>query len=423
MLFTLTTGVQATTYDAASDWLTTYPTATGAGGASSATSASWGAGNAWSAGEMSWNWTNQQASVGNSSLQVMTTYYLPSTGYTSAVTRNAGGGIVSFNPQVGTYSYTVPWQTYQFNPGQTIQQAVGQTVTQELALGNNGYLTFNGGRDTTVPTLPVAYSSAGASSGLINEVGAVTAALATSVEGFTTNGYGGGTFNDGGGKEYDTGQSGVFYNYGPTDVGSGISFDINRDFPSSATNDTLGITTDFGPTYVAWTAPTAGMVSVDMSAYDEYYSTNVTNADPGFYVLTSLGGPTAPIFSAPNETLSGSQYDTGNILSNPTTTIAGSTITNVSGSNPLGTGAAYGLQWMSGSFSVSAGETLYFASDPHHDQYQNHDNHLWGDDNPMVLSAVVNFNVVPEPSSLVLLAVAAVTLAASGLALAAWKRC
>ena len=115
--------------------------------------------------------------------------------------------------------------------------------------------------------------------------------------------------------------------------------DPNLEFPSSAAYDSLNLTDGFGPTYVAWTAPAAGSASVNMLAYDQYVNNTITDADPGFYVITSTAGPTAPIFSAPNYTLSGSQYQTSNLSVSPSTTIAGSNITDISGSNPLGTGA------------------------------------------------------------------------------------
>ena len=142
-LWSSVASAQSVTYDAAADWLSTYSTL---GTAAAATGATWGTGNAWSAGEMSWNWTNQQASTGNSSLQVLTTYYLPGTGYTSSAT--PGNVNATFNPQVASYSYTVPWQTYQFNPGQSTSRPSAETVTQQLALGTSGFVTKNGGRDS-----------------------------------------------------------------------------------------------------------------------------------------------------------------------------------------------------------------------------------------------------------------------------------
>ena len=71
-LFSLGVGAQAQTYNAATDWLSTFPTTASV---SAATTATWGVGNAWSAGEPSYNWTNQPAAKGNSSLQSVPTFY------------------------------------------------------------------------------------------------------------------------------------------------------------------------------------------------------------------------------------------------------------------------------------------------------------------------------------------------------------
>ena len=84
---------------------------------------------------MSWNWTNgpmytsgngyNHATAGSGNIQNLTTYYSPSTGYeTSGTSSNVSN--------IGTYNYTVPFQTYPLNPGSTINMAVGQTVTQML---------------------------------------------------------------------------------------------------------------------------------------------------------------------------------------------------------------------------------------------------------------------------------------------------
>ena len=94
---------------------------------------------------------------GSGNIQNLTTYYSPNTGYeTSGTTSNVSN--------IGTYNYTVPFQTYQLNPGATINMAVGQTVTQMLANGNDAYAGEK-------ITLPAGWTSNGATSGTIQEVG------------------------------------------------------------------------------------------------------------------------------------------------------------------------------------------------------------------------------------------------------------
>ncbi len=53
---------------------------------------------------------------------ILPTYYNASTGYLNSGTT-----------QVGTYTYTVPFKAYQFNPGQTNAVAVGEALTQQIA--------------------------------------------------------------------------------------------------------------------------------------------------------------------------------------------------------------------------------------------------------------------------------------------------
>ena len=82
-----------------------------------------------------------------------------------------------------------------------------------------------------------------------------------------------------------------------------------------------------------------------------------------------------------------------------------------------GSGFNNGLNWTSGQFTVSAGETIYFAIDPNHDYGQGSGlgARPEGNQDPISLQAIVNFTA-PEPSSFVLLGMAGV-----GTALAAWK--
>lgn len=81
---------------------------------------------------MNWNWTNgpiytsatgyQHATQGSGNIQNLTTYYTPNTtGYeTTGTSTNVS--------DIGTYTYTVPFQTYQLNPGSTINMAVGRAT-------------------------------------------------------------------------------------------------------------------------------------------------------------------------------------------------------------------------------------------------------------------------------------------------------
>jgi hypothetical protein len=428
-LFSMVAAAQATTYDMAANWASTYATTTAVVGASAAT---WGTtpegGQAWNAGELSWNWTNQLAVVGNSSLQVLTTYYQPSTGYqTNGATIQA------------TYTYTVPFQAYSFTPGANIHQAVGQTYTEQIASGKDP--EKNGGSDSSSVTLPSGDTSLGAASGYISETGkALVVPAVTTAAGFTTSAYNPqGSFNDGDGSEQNP-TAGVFYNYSATNAASTQLAGLNM--PSSSVNDVLDTNNILGPTYVAWTAPSNGVVtSMNLTAYD-IGGNKPSDGDPGVYVITSTAGPTAPIFSAQNwyNTGSGSpnQYS-GTSFTNLYSTIAGSSITigNTTGStgqtgsytipaNMINTYDAtasgtkeegvVGLNWVSGSFAVTAGETLWIVNDPAHDQFLTHGNHTAGTGiDALAMGAVISF--VPEPSSFVLLGMAGV-----GFALAAWKR-
>jgi hypothetical protein len=426
-LFSLAASARAATYDMAGDWASTYA---GTAAVAASSTPTWGAGGAWAAGELSWNWTNQQAVVGNSSLQALTTYYLPSTGYqTSGATIQA------------TYTYTVPFQAYQFTPGATIHQQTGETYTAQIASGHDP--EKNGGSDSSSLTLPSGDTSGGATSGYIVEVGkATTVPGVTGAAGFTTTAYAPtsmNSFNDGDGTEQGE-TAGVFYNYSATNFATTTLAGINM--PSSSVNDVLSTNNVLGPAYVSWTAPANGEVtSINMTAYDIGFN-KPSDGDPGLYVLTSTAGPTAPIFSAYNyyNTGSGSpnQYG-GSSFTNVGTTIAGSTITSGITTGSTGQSGSYtipanlinsydatasgtkeegviALNWVSGSFAVTAGEVLYFVNDPAHDQFLTHGNHSAGDgiDN-LAIGATINFT--PEPSSIVLLGMAGV-----GLAVVAWKR-
>jgi hypothetical protein len=418
-LFTLVTGAQASNlFDAASNWRGTYASTTAV---AAATASSWGAGvggygNTWSAGELSWNWTNQEGGAGNTSTQIIPTYYLPSTGYETSQTTNEA-----------TYNYTVPFAAYSFNPGQTNQVQVGATVVNQINYGK-GPSGAGGGGNQSALKLPtgVTVTSATTTSGTLQDIGKATGpASSTSVEGFSTTAYNpsGGKFTDGGGS-VQAAVSGVFYNYGSAATSTSLSA---LNFPSSSSTDTLQISENFGgPTYVAWTAPQGGYVTLSFTAADQ---TNSSDGDPGFYVLTpnGSGNPTL-LFEATNYSGSSNAQMVNN--GSPTTmqggyiqyTALGGSLSDYNPNyGPSGSGdPTVGLAFTSAtnSYYVTTGQTLYFTADPGHTLNPTHSNHAFGTGTDSVaLSAQVTLTAVPEPSSVVLLGMAGV-----GLAFAAWKR-
>jgi hypothetical protein len=412
-LFSSVAGAQAATvYNAATDWAATYANTAAV---LASTHASWGTEaqhpNAWSSGVLSWNWTNQLAVVGGSSLQSALTYYTP----------NTTGNETSGATIKGTFTYTVPFQAYQLNPGQSFQQAVGTTFTEQVASGFKP--EKNGGADSTAITLPTGVTSAGAATGLLNEVGAAKAVPGSNSAGFTTSAYNpqSSKFNDGDGS-VQAGMSGVFYNYATTNATSTSLGSLN--VPSGSGTNSVGMSNLFGPSYVAWTAPAGapgnGTAVVTLTASD---LDNADDGDAGFFVFSSLSGATMPLLSAQNYSPSGgagSQY-IANVYNNYTDTTGGSGGITAPGSTTLG--AASGtftgvtqVSWTSGSIAIQPGETLYFIDDPGHGQYQTHGNHSTGSGTDGT-ALKVSVSYTPEPSSIVLFSMAGV-----GLALAAWKR-
>jgi hypothetical protein len=400
-------------FNAASDWKATYAN-TAAVAAS--TSATWGNANgptAWSAGELSWNWTNQEAGNGATSTQIIPTYYLPSTGYETNQSTNEA-----------TYNYTVPFQAYTFNPGQTNQVAVGPTVVNQINYGK-GPTGLGGGGTQSALKLPSGTTvGSGAyapttTSGYLQDIGKATGpASNTSVEGFSTTSY-----NPSGGKFTD---GGVFYNYGAATTSTSLSA---LNFPSSSSTNTLQISENFGgPTFVAWTCPAtqAGSATISFSASDQ---TNSSDGNPGFYVLTANAlnptGPPTVLFEATNYAGSSNSAMANN--GNPTTmqggyindSALGGTINTSYDPNlgPSGAGdPTVGLQYTSTPFElyVTAGMTIYFVADPGHNENPTHSNHTFGTGTDSIaLSAQVDV-INPEPSSLVLFGIGAVVLAVVG---------
>ncbi|HTU25464.1 MAG TPA: hypothetical protein VMF30_08710, partial [Pirellulales bacterium] len=268
----MATITQASSYDVASDWKSTYANTAAV---TSSTTASWGAGGAWSAGEMSFNWVNEPGYANGNSWQYMENYY----------NSNSVGHLTSGGTVEATYTYTVPWQTYQFNPGQTIVQAVGTTMTAQISYGGKTVSDTNGS-DSNI-TLPSGVTNPnGSLSGTLTEIGAAkTNAANTSAAGFTTTAWSptSGTFHDGHGSVQDS-WSAVFYNYAATDETSSSLGSLNM--ASGSLHDVVNMANEFGPSYVAWTAPQGGYVSVNMAAYD---LANASDGDAGFYVIASQG--------------------------------------------------------------------------------------------------------------------------------------
>ena len=328
-------------------------------------------------------------------LQTLTSYYNP----------NTTGNLTSGNTVLETFTYTVPFQAYQFDPGSTINQQVGQTFTQQLASGLKPE-EFSPS-DAHAITLPAGFVSGGASSGYVTEVGAVRPGYLTDthVEGFTTTGYFGGeakTFNDGSGTELDA-TSGVFYNYSTNEMNlMGLLA-----FPDSATSDTLTLNNEFGPAYVAWTAPTGGTITVNTSAWDPV-GVSAPDGSPNFYVMTSTLGPANPILSATSFVAVGNNYEYGGIQSQTSTTVAGSSITDL-GAARLLFGPGFELDQRP-DFSQH-GEVLYFVDDPGHYQINSHDNHSTGDWTDS-LAVQTQISYTPEPSGIALLGLGAISLAA-----------
>ncbi len=391
---------RAQTYNVANDWLTTYPTTTAL---NAATTATWGVGHAWSAGQLSSNWTGNNSAVYNGpGFNILPTYYNPSTGYL-----NSGG------TQVGTFTYTVPFQAYQLNPGSTIHLAVGTALTEQIS---SGLLPFAGANSAlTLPTNTTVFGSA--SSGLLQEVGKISSyATATNVKGFDTTSWTTSSFHDGTDSILNS-PAGVFYNYSSNATFTGVAaFNAPKSagdplITGGTSYSTVTMNATLTPSYVGWTAPATGTVALNVNAWD--VGTNSNDGMPSFFVMTSTGGPTAPLLSAigfsgsPNGTPEDARF-TSNMSAVQGTLSA---IAALSGYN--GNGGGFGLNWQSGFINVTAGETLYFVADASHVWTPGWTAHAYeGFQDPIALSVVIN--ATPEPSSFLLMAMA-------GLALAAWK--
>ncbi|HTU26304.1 MAG TPA: hypothetical protein VMF30_12940, partial [Pirellulales bacterium] len=368
----------------------------------------------WSAGEMSWNWTNgptyisgnyTHATQGGPDFQNLTTYY-----NANSVGHETGGNGSTI---LSTYTYTVPFQTYQFNPGSTINQAVGLTVTGQLAAATDAYAGEK-------ITLPSNWVSNGSTSGTIEEVSHTENIASSSAYGFTTTGFNlQKSFDDGAsGNTVQDGVPGVFYNYGASTLSNQ---DPMLSTASSASTDTVTLEGSFGPTYVAWTAPSGGTVAINMNAWDLGYDNSTNDGVPSLYVISSTAGPTAPLMYVSNLANVGN----GNQVSGRNVPWAsannyGSTVGTVglTAGNLTGYTAASGFQaganWTA-TFSVTSGEVLYFVDDANHTNGNAHS--YEGSQDPIALQDQINFTPTPEPASVVLGALGGI-----GLLVVGWKR-
>ena len=192
---------------------------------------------------MSSNWANNITGVNATTgvgYEVLPTYYNPSTGYATS-----GSDV-----RIATYTYTVPFQTYQFNPGATLSMNMGMTTTEQLANGQNA----SSGERITLPT---SWTSNGAATGTVTGVAAVESIpSAGTTAGFTTTAFNiQKSFSDGAsGNTVPDEVPGVFYNYG---VDGKSSFDPLFSVASSGTDNVVTLAASLGPSYVAWTAPAA----------------------------------------------------------------------------------------------------------------------------------------------------------------------
>ena len=244
-------------------------------------------------GTTSFNWTNYEASTTTPySTQDFLTYYTPST-----VGQETSGATLKAN-----FTYTVPFQAYQLNPGSTFDQSVGTTLTEQLASGFK--IMKNGGASSRALALPTGFTSLGATTGSIQEVGAVKSdASGTMAIGFTTSVYNvqTSTQNDGSGKDIQE-EAGIFYNYAASNYTSSSLGGLNM--ASSPNTGELNFSSYFGPSYVAWTAPlgvTGNGTAVLSVKADDF--NNADDGSQGMYVFTSLpGGYASPLMQVTNIT-------------------------------------------------------------------------------------------------------------------------
>ncbi len=403
------------TSNLATDWLSTFPTTAAMAAATHSTwgnAANVGGTTIWSAGNLSYNWTNVESSTYmGANWEYLPTYYSASTGYATSGATN-----------IATYTYTVPFQAYQFTPGHTNQVAVSPNMTQQIT----SKLLTPGGAGVTLPsgwTITSNPTVASHTYGTIQEIGAVKELQSSeTIQGFTTTAYSASSsFSSGSQSLSANGVPGVWYNYGANATSSSLA---GLNIPNSAGDplysggtsySTVTLNPSMGPTYVAWTSPNAGTININLNAWDVGQKSG--DGTPSFFVMTSTAGPTAPLVSAYNSTPAQGNYFpfTENMSATQGTLNAIVSLSGFTGASSGG-GSGYGLSWQSGNISVTSGEVIYFVADPGHTYHNGHSYSSYqGGQNPLALNDVIAFT--PEPSSFVLMGLAGV-----GLALAAWRR-
>ena len=193
------------------------------------------------------------------------------------------------------------------------------------------------------------------------------------------------------------------YDYATTSSTSGSAAVLNQ--VTGPTANVVMMEGQLGPSYVAWTAPSAGTItSLSMTGWDIHESSSDNDGGIGLYVFNNTNHTyTSPMFSAP---------DAGLITTTPTATVGTAGVaTSAPTGFTLGNNAT-GVTWSASNIAVTAGEIIYFAADPGHDS-GNHD--YGGGNDPLALKLSIQF--VPEPSSIVLLGLGGI-----GLALSAWRK-
>ena len=226
---------------------------------------------------MSWNDTGVESSTYNGvNYEEVPTYYKASTGYA-----------YSGATQIATYTYTVPFQAYQYNPGQTNQLAISPNLTQQIT----SKLAAVSGSAQSLPagwTITSNATVASHSYSTIQQIGGVESfASNKNVAGFSTTAFNAQSSFSSGSQTIASTVAGVFYNYGANATSSSLA-DLNA--PNSAaaiyagtTYQTVTMSPTLGPAYVAWTAPNAGTININVHAWDTGYK--VDDGTPSFYVV------------------------------------------------------------------------------------------------------------------------------------------
>ena len=280
------------TSNLATDWLSTFPTTAAMAAATHSTwgnAANVGGTTIWSAGNLSYNWTNVESSTYmGANWEYLPTYYSASTGYATSGATN-----------IATYTYTVPFQAYQFTPGHTNQVAVSPNMTQQvtsklLTPGGAGVTLPSGWTVTSnppSPRIPTARSKRSERSRNFNRPRPSKASRPRLI---APQAVLRAVLN----RCRPTASRACSYNYGANATSSSLA---GLNIPSSAGDplysggtsySTVTLNPSMGPTYVAWTSPNAGTININLNAWDVGQKSG--DGTPAFFVMTSTAGPTAP---------------------------------------------------------------------------------------------------------------------------------